>query len=304
MKIFNFTAQIIDRGKRLDIFLLENLGGVSRSQIKNVCNDSGAIVNGKPQKAGYSLRAGDKIEFNLPEPKVLSLKPEDIPLNIVYEDSYLAVINKPQGMVVHPACGNESGTLVNAMLFNIDKLSSINGDFRPGIVHRLDKNTSGLLIIAKNDTIHKKLSDALAKKDIKRYYIALVDGNIKEDTGIITAPIGRSQKNRKQMAVEVNGRNAETHFTVLQRFGRYTLVEFELKTGRTHQIRVHSKYIHHSVVGDNVYGGSNEFNLKGQMLHAYKLIFEHPVTKEIMEFQAPLPDYFEFALEKLKRQTL
>lgn len=304
MKVFNFTVQSLDKGKRMDIFLLENMPKISRSQIKNACDLGGIKVNGKIKKAGYSLRAGDELEVVFPKPKILSLMPEDIPLDIIYEDLHFAVINKAKGMVVHPACGNESGTLVNAILFNIDKLSTINDDFRPGIVHRLDKDTSGLIIVAKNNFAHQKLSDALSKRRIKRYYLALVDGNIKEDSGIISAPIGRSKKDRKLMAVVDDGRSAETQFKVLERFGRYTLVEFELITGRTHQIRVHSKHIKHSIVGDEAYSGSNWFGVSGQLLHSYRLIFTHPATNEIMEFKAPLPNFFSDVLEKLQKNIL
>ncbi|MEG2456599.1 MAG: RluA family pseudouridine synthase, partial [Clostridia bacterium] len=255
----------------------------------------------KPTRAGYFIKINDIVTFSLPEPKALNATPQNIPIDIVYEDDYLAVINKAQGMVVHPAVGSESGTLVNALLYNLKSLSNINGVIRPGIVHRLDKDTSGLLVIAKTNEAHKKLSSAIAMKEAKRFYIALVDGNLKEDSGVINQPIGRCPRDRKKMAVVADGRIAETHFKVLKRYGRYTLVEFELKTGRTHQIRVHAKFIHHPVVGDSIYGGSNEFKLKGQLLHAFKLIFIHPISGQPMEFVADLPEYFKLTLDKMPK---
>lgn len=244
METFEFVAAKEDKGERLDRFLQKNLPGVSRSHVKTIIEEGGATVNGKVEKAGASLKENDKIVFNLPSPKNLSLEPENIPLDIVYEDDDIAVINKPQGMVVHPACGSENGTLVNALLYNLSSLSTINGVVRPGIVHRLDKDTSGLLVVAKNDEAHKNLQSQIQKKDAKRYYVALLDGNVKEDAGTINEPVGRSHSDRKKMAVVKDGRNAETHFRVLRRFSRYTFCEFELKTGRTHQIRVHAKFVH------------------------------------------------------------
>lgn len=303
METFEFVAAKEDKGERLDRFLQKNLPGVSRSHVKTIIEEGGATVNGKVEKAGASLKENDKVVFNLPSPKNLSLEPENIPIDIVYEDDDIAVINKPQGMVVHPACGSENGTLVNALLYNLSSLSTINGVVRPGIVHRLDKDTSGLLVVAKNDEAHKNLQSQIQKKDAKRYYVALLDGNVKEDAGTINEPVGRSHSDRKKMAVVKDGRNAETHFRVLRRFSRYTFCEFELKTGRTHQIRVHAKYMHHPVVGDAVYGGSNEFKLNGQLLHAYKLVLTHPKTKKVITFTAPIPDYFQAVLDILEKRS-
>ena len=300
MKSFDFTVSSPDGGMRLDMFLLQSLDGVSRSRIKSVIEDGGASVNGRSAKAGYAVKEGDRVVFDLPDPIMLEAKPENIALDIIYEDGGLAVVNKPQGMVVHPACGSESGTLVNALLYNLKSLSSINGVIRPGIVHRLDKDTSGLLVIAKTDAAHKRLSAEIQKKEAKRFYIALLDGNLKSDDGIIIAPVGRSRSDRKKMAVAEGGRYAETHYKTLERFGKYTLVEFELKTGRTHQIRVHAKHIGHPVVGDAAYGGSNAFKLKGQLLHAYKLIISSE-KGESMIFEAPLPEYFLLVLDKLRK---
>lgn len=303
MKTFEFVVSSEDKGERLDRFLQKNLSDVSRSRIKTIIEEGGATINGKTEKAGASLKENDKVAFSLPEPKNLSLEPENIPVEIVYEDDDIAVINKPQGMVVHPASGSENGTLVNALLYKLSSLSTINGVVRPGIVHRLDKDTSGLLVVAKNDEAHKNLQAQIQKKDAKRFYVALLDGNVKEDEGVINQPVGRSHTDRKKMAVVSDGRNAETHFKVLKRFSRYTFCEFELKTGRTHQIRVHAKFMHHPVVGDPVYGGSNEFRLNGQLLHAYKLVLSHPRTNETMTFEAPLPDYFKAVLDILEKRS-
>lgn len=305
MDKLEFIVDISEKGVRLDVFLSEKLldKDISRSRIKTLCEDDMVLVNDKPQRAGYALRASDKIEVSIPDAKTISAKPQDIDIEIIYEDDSLAIVNKPQGMVVHPAPGSEDGTLVNALLFKLNSLSSINGVIRPGIVHRLDKDTSGLLVIAKTDEAHTKLSADISKKTAKRFYYALVDGNIKEDSGTICQPIGRCHKDRKKMDVTADGRYAETNFKVLERFGnRYTFCEFELKTGRTHQIRVHAKFIHHPVVGDDTYGGSNEFKLNGQLLHAYKLCIRHPKTGENMEFIAPLPPYFKLVLEKLRNK--
>lgn len=303
MKKFEFVVPEESEGERFDRFLAEKLTDVSRSRIKNVIEDGGATLNGKTVKAGETVRCGDKAVFELPDERVLSAEPENIPVDIIYEDDDIAVVNKPQGMVVHPACGAENGTLVNALLYNLSSLSSINGVIRPGIVHRLDKDTSGLLVVAKNDDAHRGLQRQIQKKEAKRYYIALLDGNLKEDSGVINQPVGRSRTDRKKMAVVPDGRPAETHFKVIERFMRYTLCEFELKTGRTHQIRVHASYMHHPVTGDPVYGGSNAFKLKGQMLHAYKLVLTHPSTKKTMTFTAPLPEYFTAVLDILRKKS-
>lgn len=290
-------------GERLDKFISLNCD-LTRSRIKNLIDEGRVLVNSKIEKASYCVRTGDNISIDVPEPKKLSLEPQNIDLDIVYQDDYFAVINKPQGMVVHPGGGSYDNTLVNALLYQLKSLSSINGVIRPGIVHRLDKNTSGLLVVAKNDEAHLNLQKQIANKDAKRYYKALVDGVIKQDDGIIKTFIDRSHTDRKKMAVSKSGREAVTFYKVLQRYRNYTLVEYELKTGRTHQIRVHSKYINHCVVGDDVYGGSNKFNLEGQLLHAYKLVLTHPKTQETMVFEAELPDYFKSVLQEIDKSKI
>ena len=288
---------------RLDVFLAKETGA-SRSNIKTVIESDGVFVNGVlRKKSGFELKEGDEVEFTLPEPKTLDVEPNsEIKLNIVYEDEHFAVINKPQGMVVHPASSyQKNDTLVNALLADLDKLSSINGVIRPGIVHRLDKDTSGLIVVAKTDEAHKSLASQIEKKTARRIYFGLCDGNFKEDNGTIDAPIARNKRDRKKMGIDPDGRRAVTHYTVLERFGKYTLVRFELETGRTHQIRVHSSYIHHSIVGDEVYGGSTALYKNGQLLHARQLVLTHPISGEKMTFEAELPDYFENVLEKLRK---
>lgn len=287
---------------RLDVFLAKETGA-SRSNIKTVVESDGVFVNGVlRKKSGFELKEGDEVEFTLPEPKTLDVEPNsEIKLNIVYEDENFAVINKPQGMVVHPASSyQKNDTLVNALLADLDKLSSINGVIRPGIVHRLDKDTSGLIVVAKTDEAHKSLASQIEKKTARRIYFGLCDGNFKEDSGTIDAPIARNKRDRKKMGIDPDGRRAVTHYTVLERFGKYTLVRFELETGRTHQIRVHSSHIHHPIVGDEVYGGSTALYKNGQLLHARQLVLIHPITGEGMTFDAELPDYFEKVLEKLR----
>lgn len=298
-------AYVVDKDSvRLDVFISEKWG-ISRSNAKTVLEKDGAFVNGiLRNKSGFELKSGDVVEFDLPEPKTLDVEPANIPLDIVYQDEDFAVINKPQGMVVHPASSYTKGdTLVNALLYNLDSLSAINGVIRPGIVHRLDKDTSGLIVVAKNDEAHKSLASQIEKKTARRIYIGLCDGNFKEDEGVVDKPIARSKKDRKKMAIDEDGRHAVTHYRVLERFGKYTLVRFELETGRTHQIRVHSQSLHHPIVGDDVYGGSCVLYNNGQLLHATELILEHPRTGEEMSFYAPLPDYFEQILEKLRLQS-
>ena len=288
---------------RLDLFLAKETGA-SRSNIKTVVESDGVFVNGVlRKKSGFELKEGDEVEFTLPEPKTLDVEPNDeIKLNIVYEDEHFAVINKPQGMVVHPASSyTKNDTLVNALLADLDKLSSINGVIRPGIVHRLDKDTSGLIVVAKTDEAHKSLASQIEKKTARRIYFGLCDGNFKEDNGTIDAPIARNKRDRKKMGIDPDGRRAVTHYTVLERFGKYTLVRFELETGRTHQIRVHSSHIHHPIVGDEVYGGSTALYKNGQLLHARQLVLTHPISGERMTFEAELPDYFENVLEKLRK---
>lgn len=288
---------------RLDVFLAKETGA-SRSNIKTVVESDGVFVNGVlRKKSGFELKEGDEVEFTLPEPKTLDVEPNsEIKLNIVYEDENFAVINKPQGMVVHPASSyQKNDTLVNALLADLDKLSSINGVIRPGIVHRLDKDTSGLIVVAKTDEAHKSLASQIEKKTARRIYFGLCDGNFKEDNGTIDAPIARNKRDRKKMGIDPDGRRAVTHYTVLERFGKYTLVRFELETGRTHQIRVHSSHIHHPIVGDEVYGGSTALYKNGQLLHARQLVLTHPISGERMTFEAELPDYFENVLEKLRK---
>lgn len=297
-----FTAD--EPYKRLDLFLAECMGDATRSSIKKLIDEGFVLVNGNKAKAGQSLKAGDNVRVVLPDPVELSVRAEDIPIDIIYEDSDIAVINKPQGMVVHAGSGNTSGTLVNALLFRLDSLSGINGVIRPGIVHRIDKDTSGLLVVAKNDKAHVALSKQIAEKTCRRIYLALLEGIVKDDEGRISTFIGRDHSDRTRMAVLRNGegKSAVTDFKVLKRYtAGYTFAEFSLLTGRTHQIRVHALYMGHPIVGDPVYGYKKQkFDLKGQLLHAYKLILTHPVTGEIMEFEAPVPDYFKAVMEKLE----
>lgn len=301
MQTRTITVSSDDNNKRLDMFVSDLEPNVTRSRIKNLIESGEILVNGEKKKAGYSLKINDEVSVNISAPTELSLEPSDIPLDIIYEDEYLAVVNKPQGMVTHPATGSPNGTLVNALLYQLNSLSSINGVIRPGIVHRLDKDTSGLLVVAKTDEAHVDLQKQIQSKECKRNYIALVDGIIVKDDGVIITNIDRSKKDRKLMTVvKIGGRVAETHYKVLERFAKYTLVEYELKTGRTHQIRVHSRYMNHPVVGDSVYGGSIKLYNNGQLLHAFKLSFSHPITKEFMQFEAELPEYFKSVLEKLR----
>lgn len=291
-----------DDGVRLDVFLARE-SGLTRSAVKNAVEKCGAAVNGTPRfKSGYELRAGDEVEFEPPAPEPLEAEAADIPVEIIYEDENFAVINKPRGMVVHQASSYRANdTLVNALLFRLKDLSSINGVIRPGIVHRLDKDTTGLLVVAKNDEAHRSLQSQIAAKTAKRIYIALTDGNFREESGVIDAPIGRSKRDRKKMAVTEGGRRAVTHYTVLERLGRYTLVRFELETGRTHQIRVHSAHIGHPVTGDAVYGGSTALFKGGQLLHASRLELDDPATGERKVFEALLPEDFALVLEKLRK---
>lgn len=293
-----------DDNERLDAYLANELDEISRSYVQKLIKEKLVFVNDKHVKSSYLVKEGDFIKVNLPKPKELEIIPEDIPIDIVYEDEDIAIINKSQDMVVHPAPGNYNGTLVNALLFHIDNLSSINGIIRPGIVHRLDKDTSGLLIIAKNDKAHRILSANLKDRNIKRTYISLVHGILPNDEGTINAPIGRHGTDRKKMTVtQKNSKEAITHYRVLERYNNYSLVEVNLETGRTHQIRVHMAYINHPVVGDPVYSkGKNEFGLDKQMLHAYKLGFLHPTRGEYMEFKVDLPGYFKDILNILENK--
>ena len=275
---------------RLDKVCSEIFSDYSRSQIKQLLDGGNITVNGKTEKAKYKVKSGDVIRLEEPETKTLELRPENIPLDIVYEDDDVIVINKPQGMVVHPAPGHDEHTLVNALLYHC-----------PGIVHRIDKDTSGLLMVAKNDKAHRSLAKQLKDKTNIREYVALVHGRIAEDEGTINAPIGRSLKDRKKQAVVKDGRNAVTHFEVLKRYRDYTFVKCILETGRTHQIRVHMKYIGHPLVGDPLYGPKKTIKGNGQFLHAGKLGFVHPTTGKLLIFEAPLPKIFQECLEKLDK---
>lgn len=287
---------------RADIALSEKLEGYTRSALKKLFEGGAVNINGKVAKPSQSVSEGDKISVTLPDPVECAARPEDIPVEIIYEDDDVAVINKPQGLTVHAGNGNADGTLVNALLFRLGNLSGIGGVIRPGIVHRIDKNTSGLLVVAKNDKAHLSLASQIAEKSCRRTYVALLEGNLKDDKGTVTTYIGRSQTDRTKMAVvpPEKGKLAITDYEVLDRAQGYTLCRFDLHTGRTHQIRVHAKYLNHPIVGDDVYGRKKrEFSLQGQLLHAYRLEFTHPTSGERLSFTAPLPDYFTAVLKKL-----
>ena len=285
--------------RRLDVCLSEETE-LSRSRAQSLIEAGQVWLNDRPCRRSDAVRAGDVVRYNLPEPQLIELIPEDIPLDIVYEDPDICVVNKPRGMVVHPAAGNERGTLVNALLYHFGDLSTIGGEVRPGIVHRIDKMTSGLLAVAKNDRAHERLAMQFADHSAHRSYIAMVAGNIKEDSGTVDAPIGRHPTDRKRMAVVENGRRAVTHYRVLHRFAGVTVLSLELETGRTHQIRVHMAHIHHPVVGDQVYSnGKNTLGMAGQALHGWRLQLVHPTTGEPMSFIAPLPEDMVHALRRL-----
>jgi len=299
---FCFSVDDADEKKRIDVYLAEKISSHSRSYLKKGMEQGWVKVNGKNVKPNYKIKARDHITVSVPSPEEPSLEPEDIPLNVIYDDEDIMVIDKPRGLVVHPAPGNYSGTLVNSLLYHARGLSGIGGVMRPGIVHRLDKDTSGVLVVAKNDMAHSALTEQLKNKQMKKVYRALVWGQIQEDRATINASIGRHPMKRKEMAVTTkNAKEAVTHFHVLERFSEFTLLEIDLETGRTHQIRVHMKFIGHPVVGDPVYSKrKNPFNIKGQALHAYKLGLFHPVTGEFMEFTAPMPEDFTSILKILK----
>lgn len=303
----NYKIEKEDVSKRLDIFLTEKNDEITRSYIKNLIEDGKILVNGDTVKSGYKLKFNDLVDVEIVEKQAENIIPEDIPLNIVFEDDDIIIINKEKGMVVHPANGNYTGTIVNSLMnSHKDNLSSINGVIRPGIVHRIDKDTSGIIVVAKNDNAHKKLSEQFKVHSIKRKYIALVKGIVKEDSITIDKPIGRSTKDRKKMAItDKNSRNAVTHISVLKRFysSNVTLIEAQLETGRTHQIRVHMTSLHHPLVGDEVYGKKDpKFKVNGQMLHAKYLGFIHPTTNEFVEFDSELPEYFKDILNKLENK--
>lgn len=293
---------IKDETGRIDKVLNDRLAEYSRSQLQQWIKDGHVSIDGKPIKAKYKVHTGEKIIITIPEPEVLDLVPENLDLTIVYEDEDVVVVNKPQGMVVHPSAGHPNGTLVNGLLYQIKNLSTINDVVRPGIVHRIDKDTSGLLMVAKNDHAHEVLAKQLKDKTSLRKYIALVHGEIPHEKGRIEAPIGRSKVNRKMQAVTEEGKSAVTHFEVLQRFEGYTLIELQLETGRTHQIRVHMQYIGYPVAGDPLYGPKKTLKGNGQFLHAKLLGFEHPTTGEMMVFEAPLPEIFKKTLKQLKEK--
>ncbi|EMG27037.1 hypothetical protein X560_0171 [Listeria fleischmannii 1991] len=290
------------KGTRLDKALSE-LTDLSRSLIQSMLKSGDILVNNESVKANYKVQTGDTITYQIREATELVAEAEDIPLDIYYEDKDVLVVNKPQGMVVHPAAGHMSGTLVNALLYHCQDLSGINGVIRPGIVHRIDKDTSGLLMVAKNDEAHVSLSSQLKNKTSDRIYLALVHGDIKHQKGTIEAPIGRAKEDRKKMAVVADGKEARTHFEVVERFGDYTLIKCQLDTGRTHQIRVHLKYIGHPLAADPKYGPKNTLNGHGQFLHASELGFEHPTTGERLHFEAPLPNIFEETLSRLREKS-
>ncbi len=302
MQKITINANEISIGERLDKFIADN-SGISRSYAAKLCEDGFVKCGEKTLAKKYKITGGEEITMDIPEPEELSVEPEDIPLDIVYEDSDVIVVNKPRGLCVHPAPGNERGTLVNGLVYHCGgELSAINGVIRPGIVHRIDKDTSGLLIVAKNDKAHLILSEQLKERKAMRKYVALVNGNIKEDSGTVNKPIGRNPSDRKKMAVVLSGREAVTHFNVLERFGQYTMVECILETGRTHQIRVHMASIGHSIAGDPLYGVKKEkLNLHGQLLHAKTIGFIHPRTGEMMEFTSEIPEDFRNVLDRLRK---
>ncbi len=302
MEKINYIA---NENIRIDKFIASRLEGVTRSHIQKLIDDGNVLVDDKIVKSNYKLKGGQNIEVNVPQAKQLDLKAEDIELDIVYEDEHLLVVNKPQNMVVHPAAGNYEGTLVNALMHHCgDSLSGINGVIRPGIVHRIDKDTSGLLLVAKDDATHLGLSEQIKEHSLTRKYIAIVHGNFKNDEGTVDAPIGRHPTDRKRMCItEKNSKNAVTHYKVLKRFTEYTLVECKLETGRTHQIRVHMASLGHPVMGDKTYGVKKEkYNLNGQLLHAKIVGFIHPITKGYMEFETEIPERFKKFLNKPERE--
>ncbi|QAA32043.1 RluA family pseudouridine synthase [Clostridium manihotivorum] len=295
-----FQINLDEKGMRIDKFLSGKILDRSRSHIQNLIDNDAVLVNGKNIKSNYKLRENDVITMNMPEPEELKVEPENIEIDIVYEDEDIIVVNKKQGMVVHPALGNYNGTLVNALLYHCKDLSGINGVIRPGIVHRIDKDTSGIIVVAKNDLAHSKLTEQFKVHSIKREYYALTEGVFKNDSGLVDQPLARHPQDRIKMAIVKDGRRAVTHYEVLERYKSNTLVKCSLETGRTHQIRVHMAYLGHPLVGDPVYGYKKQkFKLEGQMLHAKTLGFVHPTKNEYVEFNSELPDYFLEVLSKL-----
>lgn len=301
MKLTSYVVTDVEQGQRLDMYVASLDLDLSRSMAQKMIESGDVLVNSNKTKISYKVKLGDKIEVTLQEPKETTLKSQEIPLDIVYEDDDIVVVNKAKGMVVHPGSGNVEGTLVNAVLNHCkESLSGIGGELRPGIVHRLDKDTSGLIIVAKNDKAHIGLSEQIKNREVKKIYTALVRGVIPEESATINMPIGRSKTDRKKMAVRADGKEAVTHIKVIKRYEKYTLIQVKIDTGRTHQIRVHMSEIGYPVVGDEVYSnGKNEFNIHGQMLHSTSLDFKHPITGKHMHLEAPLPEYFENVLYKL-----
>ena len=307
MEKVTLKVEKIDKKKRIDTYISEQKENFTRSKVQRLIGEQKITVNGKKVKASYNVQENDTIEIIEEEPIQANIKPQDITLDVIYEDKDIIIINKQKGMVVHPANGNYDGTLVNAIMAKCkDSLSGIGGEIRPGIVHRLDKDTSGAIIVAKNDKAHVNLSNQIKNHNVTKTYIALVRGIIKENQATIKMPIARSKTDRKKMAVDPKGKEAITHFEVLERFeNKYTLLKVNIETGRTHQIRVHMSYIGYPLVGDEVYSnGKNEFGIKGQCLHAWKLDFKHPITEKPMHIEAKIPEYFEEVIKKLKIRSI
>lgn len=304
MQEFTFIVDALSEGQRIDLFLTEHMEGQSRSYLQKLLKDGAVFVGEKVSKSNYKVRTGDAIRLELPDPVELEVEARAMDLDILYEDEDVILINKPKGMVVHPAAGHNNDTLVNGLMHHCQgNLSGINGVLRPGIVHRIDKDTTGVLVVCKNDNAHNSLAEQLKVHSITRRYRALVHGNFKATEGTVDAPIGRNEKDRLKQAInEKNGKPAVTHYRVLEQFKNFAYIECQLETGRTHQIRVHMSSIGHPLVGDELYGPSKcPFSLEGQTLHAMVLGFDHPATGEYVEFTAPLPEYFEKLLEKLRR---
>lgn len=299
-----FIVKNVEENKRLDVYLSEKNVGISRSAVQRLIDEGNILLNNKKTKHSYKVQVGDKITVEEIKPKEIELKAQDIPLDIIYEDDDIIVVNKPKGLVVHPANGNPDGTLVNAIMSICkESLSGIGGEIRPGIVHRLDKDTSGILVVAKSDEAHIKMSEQIKNREVKKIYIALVRGVIKENEATINMPIGRSTKDRKKMAVVRNGKQAITHIKVLKRYDGHTLLQVNIETGRTHQIRVHLSQIGYPIIGDMVYSnGKNKFGIEGQCLHAKSLDFKHPITEKQMHLEAELPQYFKDIIAVLEEE--